>query len=455
MGLDIIYESPAAGELPDGWNIEFPSVEASRHVKHPKYIPVGPDIIYESPAAAELPDGRNIEFSSVEATRHGNHPKLIPVGLDIIYKSPAAGELPDGWNIEFPSIEATTHIKHPKLIPMGLILLWNKYTPNRRQVAHEFCKNLGHQPTTLAERPDLSTWQNPKMFDSDTTDASTSKRKGKAKSQATPAHFSYFSQAKPTPSTIASLASMSINATKTAPPAPPGGIVPAVTGGFKGSPPTPFSGDRTKSLEFLREFRHFRLLNEDHEIMINPYKRTLLALSLIHGPAVNDWVDSQDQEAERLMNHPTNPVLRTDPILWTLFETAFKAAWTDTLSKQNTYQQLMNLEMSRDRHGTSKAMLWSIGTSFLRWKRSFRHMYDNPGPTFSSEEPTPHPSATPVFAHRGGVEIGSGGNSHQRLGLRVDDYKRIDNCGQVIVRVILEHCGEEMPVNWVNVKVGV
>ena len=82
-------------------------------------------------------------------------------------------------------------------------------------------------------------------------------------------------------------------------------------------------------------------------------------------------------------------------------------------------------------------------------------MYDNPGPTFSSEEPTPHPSATPVFAHWGGIEIGSGGNSRQRLGLRVDDYKRIDNCGRLIIRVILEHRGEEMLVNWVNVKVGV
>ncbi|KAH9015559.1 hypothetical protein EDB84DRAFT_1679883 [Lactarius hengduanensis] len=52
-------------------------------------------------------------------------------------------------------------------------------------------------------------------------------------------------------------------------------------------------------------------------------------------------------------------------------------------------------------------------------------------------------------------EIGSGGDSRQRLGLRVDDYERIDDCGRVIVRVILEHRGEEMPVNRVNVKVGV
>ncbi|KAH9008584.1 hypothetical protein EDB83DRAFT_2323028 [Lactarius deliciosus] len=109
------------GELPDGQNIEFPSIEASRHIKHPKLIPVGLDIIYKSQAAGELPDGRNIEFLSVEASRHVNHPKLIPVGLDVIYKSPAAGELLDGRNIEFLSVEASRHVKHLKLISVGLL----------------------------------------------------------------------------------------------------------------------------------------------------------------------------------------------------------------------------------------------------------------------------------------------------------------------------------------------
>ncbi|KAH8997726.1 hypothetical protein EDB86DRAFT_2914769 [Lactarius hatsudake] len=43
-----------------------------------------------------------------------------------------------------------------------------------------------------------------------------------------------------------------------------------------------------------------------------------------------------------------NPIPETDEVLWTDFETAFKTAWTDTLSKQHAYQQLVTLAMSED-----------------------------------------------------------------------------------------------------------
>ena len=53
------------------------------------------------------------------------------------------------------------------------------------------------------------------------------------------------------------------------------------------------------------------------------------------------------------------------------------------------------------------------------------------------------------------VEVGSGGDSRQRLTLRIDDYKRIDHRGRVVIRVVLEHRGEKMPVNRMKVKVGI
>ena len=42
----------------------------------------------------------------------------------------------------------------------------------------------------------------------------------------------------------------------------------------------------------------------------------------------------------------TNWVTETNEILWTEFETAFLAAWTDTSKKQNAFDQLMRLTMS-------------------------------------------------------------------------------------------------------------
>jgi hypothetical protein len=65
---------------------------------------------------------------------------------------------------------------------------------------------------------------------------------------------------------------------------------------LQGVPPRYFDGDRSKSDLFLREFKVFRGLNATKEIMTTPYLRTMLALSHIKGPLVDDWVDDQVEE---------------------------------------------------------------------------------------------------------------------------------------------------------------
>ncbi|KAH9063700.1 hypothetical protein EDB83DRAFT_2519861 [Lactarius deliciosus] len=97
-----------------------------------------------------------------------------------------------------------------------------------------------------------------------------------------------------------------------------------LTGAFKGAAPTTFTGNRTESEQFLREFRQFCRNNCNHESFISLYLRVGLSMQL------------------------HTRTRQTDKVLWTNFETSFKTAWTDTLSKQNAYQQLTTLRMSKD-----------------------------------------------------------------------------------------------------------
>ncbi|KAH8993766.1 hypothetical protein EDB92DRAFT_1944462 [Lactarius akahatsu] len=121
-----------------------------------------------------------------------------------------------------------------------------------------------------------------------------------------------------------------------------------LTGALKGTPPTLFAGSRVESDQFLWEFHLYHKLNRDHGIMQNPYSHIICALSFICGPSVNNWVDIEEQKLDALITRAANPVAKTDEQLWTTFEASFKAAWTDTLSKQNAYQKLTTLQMKGD-----------------------------------------------------------------------------------------------------------
>ena len=67
----------------------------------------------------------------------------------------------------------------------------------------------------------------------------------------------------------------------------------------------------------------------------------------MQGPLINDWVDQQEKKlASRIDTTQTNWVHEDNEILWSEFETAFLAAWTDTSKKQNTFDQLMCLTMN-------------------------------------------------------------------------------------------------------------
>ena len=135
---------------------------------------------------------------------------------------------------------------------------------------------------------------------------------------------------------------MSVNVTTTA----PAHNVPS-NGGMRGVPPTIFDGTRSKADDFMGQFRRFKMVNRTHEAMKVPYDRVLTALTYMRGPLINDWIDQQEKKlADRTDTTKCNHVQESDEVLWSEFETAFLAAWTDTSKKQNAYDQLMRLTMN-------------------------------------------------------------------------------------------------------------
>ncbi|KAH9033976.1 hypothetical protein EDB83DRAFT_2649853 [Lactarius deliciosus] len=151
-----------------------------------------------------------------------------------------------------------------------------------------------------------------------------------------------------TPTIFATYVVPAIPAVPVAPIATPAMATAPLTGAFKGAIPTTFAGNRAESEQFIREFRQFHRNNRDHASILSPYLRVGLACSFVRGPIVNDWVDLMERTLDADTTRTANPVAETDEVLWTNFEASFKSAWTDTLSKQNAYQQLTTLVMSGD-----------------------------------------------------------------------------------------------------------
>ena len=79
-----------------------------------------------------------------------------------------------------------------------------------------------------------------------------------------------------------------------------------------------------------------------------PYFRVMYALSLMRGPNIDDWANDQVLLLRELTTRAQNPIDRNDPQLWTDFNNAFTAAYTDTAKKQTTQQKLMALKMYKD-----------------------------------------------------------------------------------------------------------
>ncbi|KAH9038185.1 hypothetical protein EDB85DRAFT_2141940 [Lactarius pseudohatsudake] len=133
------------------------------------------------------------------------------------------------------------------------------------------------------------------------------------------------------------------------PPTPTPMATPTTSGGLRSLPPAVFTSERSKSDQFLRDFRRFKILNRTNDIMSNPYNRIMHALSYMRGSNIDNWVDKQDRDLELVINS-TDPTIHkddTDEKLWDAFEKGFSEAcqWKDRTKVQNAYEQLMKLDM--------------------------------------------------------------------------------------------------------------
>jgi hypothetical protein len=100
---------------------------------------------------------------------------------------------------------------------------------------------------------------------------------------------------------------------------------------LQGTAPTIFTGDRSLSKTFMRDFKIYKIMNPLADVMKQPYARVATALSLIRRPKVDDWVDEQLKDLELKVR--TMP--RSDKTLWTDFETAFADAFTDMAKRED------------------------------------------------------------------------------------------------------------------------
>jgi hypothetical protein len=112
------------------------------------------------------------------------------------------------------------------------------------------------------------------------------------------------------------------------------------TGRLRNDPPDLFHEDHSKLDQFKKEFKLWRGLNVNHEIMRSPYLCTMLILSLIKGPLVDDWTNDQIDQLEEKVTCAVNPVGQDEEVLWNEFVAELDSHFTNTTRKQKAYAAL-------------------------------------------------------------------------------------------------------------------
>jgi hypothetical protein len=135
--------------------------------------------------------------------------------------------------------------------------------------------------------------------------------------------------------------------------------------------PDKFDGDRTKTNTFLQDFDIPWNMNENNEMFHSSYLHINLALSLIRGPNVDDWVQAQIEELCRRLA-PGGGFTWDQEALWTDFRNTFTVAFTNTTERLWAVTALHDLKMKGDDLDTYVAWFCALG-------RKAGHSLDNPG----------------------------------------------------------------------------
>ena len=119
-------------------------------------------------------------------------------------------------------------------------------------------------------------------------------------------------------------------------------------GALTGQPPAIFRGDRAQTMKFMQQFTLWKRLNSNKTVMRIAGQRVALALTLMEGERVDNWVMQQtdklvarvDGIGRRRATHDED-----DEDLWDDFASDFLLAFTHTASKEEAYAKLTQLTM--------------------------------------------------------------------------------------------------------------
>src|SRR5216683_947301 len=105
-----------------------------------------------------------------------------------------------------------------------------------------------------------------------------------------------------------------------------------------GTLPRIFKGEREKANSFMNELLGYLLLNANVAGFESPIRQVALALTLIKGPRVDQWVQNMTTWLRSL-----DPINDNVPRVWDYFTTTFKQQFNDSTRTQRSRQQLEKL----------------------------------------------------------------------------------------------------------------
>ena len=108
-----------------------------------------------------------------------------------------------------------------------------------------------------------------------------------------------------------------------------------------GNPPFIFNGDRTKSEEFMTDWKKYRRANKKTTRMREPYARATLFLTYIQGGNTTEWVNRLGEWLDYQID-PLNPrrTIETNEWLWNSVELAFNRQFADKLTQEQAMAEL-------------------------------------------------------------------------------------------------------------------
>ena len=105
-----------------------------------------------------------------------------------------------------------------------------------------------------------------------------------------------------------------------------------------GNAPFIYNGDHKRAEEFLAAWKLYQRVNRGTSQMDNMYKRSMLFLTYIQGPATTEWVHSISDWLEQAVQVSNE----YDQRLWDYTEEAFQRKFGDTLSEERAIAELRN-----------------------------------------------------------------------------------------------------------------